>query len=327
MKKILLCEDEATFRTALHAVLTEEGFEVTDAVDGRAAQDILKLKKPFDLVISDIRMPRLNGIELLHWIKRTQPIPVILMTGFSELMETQEAHSLGADGFLPKPFGVADLRATIQALLPDDPTAPKPKPDLDELYCKIGIDDFISGSTIPYPIYVRLSATNYVMLAQKGEDLSNERISSYKSRNVHFLYLERRDFRKYVGMNLNLAHAMIATRHNIPLERKQRFLKHAGEMMVQKVFVDGIREEDFEAARIFMEGTLAVMSEQDEHMVLLEILANESEYLFSHSLAVGIFSGLIAKKMTYQSAQTMFRLTMGGLLHDIGLKEARQKSD
>jgi DNA-binding NtrC family response regulator len=103
-KRILVVDDDEIFRTALKSTLEAEGYQIAVAANGKIAQNLIGVET-FDSVISDIRMPEVNGIELLHFAKRTRPeLPVILMTGFAELEETNEAFQLGANQFLSKPF-------------------------------------------------------------------------------------------------------------------------------------------------------------------------------------------------------------------------------
>lgn len=75
-KKILVVEDDNTFRKTLIRTLQIEGFETEEAYDGDHAKQMLA-SKDIDLVISDIRMPKLHGIELLHYINREYDIPVL----------------------------------------------------------------------------------------------------------------------------------------------------------------------------------------------------------------------------------------------------------
>ncbi|MEN0059815.1 MAG: response regulator, partial [Bdellovibrio sp.] len=102
MKKILLVEDDEFFRAAVKSILASK-YEIMEASNGRVAQELIMMSTP-DLVISDIQMPHFSGIELLEWIQaKQQQVPVILMTGFSEILETTKAHQMGAKDFIPKP--------------------------------------------------------------------------------------------------------------------------------------------------------------------------------------------------------------------------------
>ena len=74
-QRILLVEDDEIFRSTLKGVLEQCGYKVTEAPNGKVAQNIFNLEE-FEAVISDIRMPELTGIQLLHWIKKPNPNPL-----------------------------------------------------------------------------------------------------------------------------------------------------------------------------------------------------------------------------------------------------------
>lgn len=105
-KKILLVEDDSSLRSLLKTILIREGFDVLEAEDGLVAKEILDINNnQFDMVIADIKMPQFSGVDLLEHSKNIRPsLKFILMTGFSEILESNKAQELGADGFLLKPF-------------------------------------------------------------------------------------------------------------------------------------------------------------------------------------------------------------------------------
>src|ERR1051325_323803 len=108
MGKILVVEDDNFFRDSLAAYMKERGHEVHPAPNGRVARDICGVQR-FDVILSDIRMPHLDGVELLKWVKSSCPMPFVLMTGFTNILETQSAYEIGADDFIAKPFKNAEL--------------------------------------------------------------------------------------------------------------------------------------------------------------------------------------------------------------------------
>lgn len=103
MAKILLVDDDDNLREILLETLTTAGHSVTSAANGQDAQSILDHQR-YDLIVSDVQMPILNGIELLQWIRAQAGTPVILMSGFSRLLELMKPKDIGAMAFLPKPF-------------------------------------------------------------------------------------------------------------------------------------------------------------------------------------------------------------------------------
>ena len=114
---ILLVDDDHSLRNMLSFVLGKEGYHVDEAVSGREALKRLKGRK-YDLVISDIRMPDLNGIELLKKIKtHEQELPVIMITAYAATHDAIEAMKLGAEDYIMKPFNLEELKIIINKSL------------------------------------------------------------------------------------------------------------------------------------------------------------------------------------------------------------------
>ena len=110
---VLVVEDDAELRSLLGWVLRGARFSVREAADGRAAQEEFLACRP-DVVISDLQMPELGGLELFAWIRSTgSRVPFIAMTGYGEISGVDHAQALGMAGFLTKPFD----REVVLALL------------------------------------------------------------------------------------------------------------------------------------------------------------------------------------------------------------------
>src|SRR5262245_43046320 len=102
--RILVVDDEDSIREFLEIMLKKEGYEVTTAEDGQRAFDLFK-KKNFDLVISDLQMPNMTGIELLKNIKDASPDTLFMMiTAFGTTETAVEAMKMGAYDYITKPF-------------------------------------------------------------------------------------------------------------------------------------------------------------------------------------------------------------------------------
>jgi two-component system response regulator AtoC len=111
--RILVVDDEPSIRTVLKAHLSRDGYDVAIASDGAEAVSALTAS-PFDLVISDLKMPGMSGLELLAWCIREQPgLPVVLITAHGTVDTAVEALKLGAQDFITKPFDLEELRLTV----------------------------------------------------------------------------------------------------------------------------------------------------------------------------------------------------------------------
>lgn len=111
---ILVVDDEGAIRYSISKTLQRVGYQVSSAASGEEALDLMDVHS-FDVVLTDIRMPGLSGVELLARIKERAPDSiVILMTGFASLSTAVEALRLGANDYLIKPSSSSDLRQSVQ---------------------------------------------------------------------------------------------------------------------------------------------------------------------------------------------------------------------
>ena len=116
-KTILVVEDEGFLREAIAYDLNLQGYQVMEATNGRTALESIDRQRP-DLVVSDIRMPEMSGIELLKELRKRDPfLPVVIfLTGYADLSR-EEALALGADAVFTKPFDRRELFKTIERML------------------------------------------------------------------------------------------------------------------------------------------------------------------------------------------------------------------
>ena len=118
--KVLICEDEEILLTAIEFRLRKQGFKVILASDGRQALEKIKTDKP-DLVIADIMMPHVTGLELIDHIRNDfkSDLPIIVISALEYDDVVLEASRLGADDFITKPFKPAELVLRVKRLFQD----------------------------------------------------------------------------------------------------------------------------------------------------------------------------------------------------------------
>lgn len=320
--KILVVEDDPTLRDTLKAILLTNNYDVYVAENGQVAKQFLLLEK-INFILSDIEMPHFSGIDLLEWVKKNRPTPMMLMTGFSRILETKTAAELGADEFLAKPFSIDELLAKISKYVGETNSSANTDKtkvdDLDAEFCKVPIEDFISEKDTDYGVFVRISNTRYIKIAHQGGKLSPDKIDALKAKGVTYLYIKKEDFPKLVGFTVLVSKAM----NNVamPSEKRLRFMRYTGEVVLEQIFVDGINEQSFRASKDFVMTTIDMVTKDDDISKTLELLNQHSDYLYSHSVAVSLFSVMIAHELGYKTPQILFKVALGGLLHDVGKKE------
>ncbi len=115
-KRILVVDDEASIVELLKFNLQREGYEVLDAPDGETAIQLVKSDRP-DLVILDVMLPGIDGIDTCQAIRRESNVPIIMLTAKSEEFDTVLGLSVGADDYMAKPFSTRELMARVKAIL------------------------------------------------------------------------------------------------------------------------------------------------------------------------------------------------------------------
>jgi DNA-binding NtrC family response regulator len=115
--RILVVDDEEALRMVLSSELEGEGYKVKSAADGREAISILTSNE-FDLVLLDIKMPNVDGFEVLKFSKERWPnTKIVMLTGFADLKNAIESKKLGAEDFISKPYDLVDLLTTVERVL------------------------------------------------------------------------------------------------------------------------------------------------------------------------------------------------------------------
>lgn len=117
MKRILIVDDQLGIRMLLTELLHREGFVTDQASNGREALALMK-EYAYDLILLDMKIPGMNGIEILRSIRRNSPgINVMMMTAYGELDMVEEAKNLGVLHYFAKPFDVEEIRSEVHKAL------------------------------------------------------------------------------------------------------------------------------------------------------------------------------------------------------------------
>ena len=128
--RILLVDDEQPIQTLLSFPLQRDGYEVVQASDGREALTRFS-EQQFDLVVLDVMMPRMDGLEVCRRLRARSSVPIIMLTAKSEEIDKVLGLELGADDYITKPFSMREFRSRVKAALrragmarPDDEEEP-----------------------------------------------------------------------------------------------------------------------------------------------------------------------------------------------------------
>jgi two-component system, OmpR family, KDP operon response regulator KdpE len=137
---ILVVDDEPQITRVLRTTLNAQGYEIRVANDGETALEIVKDFTP-DLVITDLMMPNMNGIELCRRLRKTSHVPILVLSVRGEERSKIEALDSGADDYITKPFSTGELLARVRAALRRAPsTAPELKTRIEAGDFRIDVD-------------------------------------------------------------------------------------------------------------------------------------------------------------------------------------------
>lgn len=114
--RVLIVEDDSGIADFLQLELEHEGFNVLHAEDGRKALELFESGSP-DIILLDIMLPKLNGLEVLRRIRKTSRVPVIMLTARGDTLDKVSGLDSGADDYLAKPFEIEELLARMRAVM------------------------------------------------------------------------------------------------------------------------------------------------------------------------------------------------------------------
>jgi two-component system response regulator PilR (NtrC family) len=198
MEKILVIDDEKSILDLLSVVFEKEGYLVETSLSATRAVDLIG-RKDFDLIISDIKMPKMNGMELLKYVRDNRPdIPVIMITAFGTIKQAVEALKAGAMDYVVKPFDVEELKIIVAQGLEKKRLKEENIFLKKELKKKYDFENMVGKSKTMKEIYnliEKVAVTDSTVLIS-GESGTGKEMAA---RAVHFLSTRRE--RSFVSLN------------------------------------------------------------------------------------------------------------------------------
>jgi len=268
--KILIIDSNQNFIDILNTHLVTLNFELLKTTSGKEAQSIMKMNKP-DLVLCDIAIHDINGIELLHWIDRElKDVKTILMTDDESIINNQEAIELGAFDLLLKPFSTEELDKSILRAFPnflmdseekDENLTPDAIP-----YLEISFEEFLTGHIAPVSVYIKLSDRKFVKIIHEKAKIENDIIEKYKSKGIKSIYVEKKEYSKYLDLSLR-ASQIVKNKKNISQKKKTKFFIHVSDTLQEKLYKDSFDAKDFASAEDFVTNSLEVACKDNAFLI------------------------------------------------------------
>ena len=183
----------------------------------------------------------------------------------------------------------------------------------------ISIDEFIDGISVPVDLHIRLGDSKFIVLQKKGQKTEKKQLGSYKDKEVKYLWVKKEEYSKISRQNITLA-GIAVSKENVNLNKKADILGAAAKSVFTELEHIGISPEIFHSAKQVTEVTMSLVENHNQLAKLLESFTRNEDPLLAHSMAVSAVSVMIGKAMGWEKRVTIEKLSLGGLLHDIGLK-------
>lgn len=227
MGNILIVEDDANIRKLVVVNLEKRGYKLSEAVDGNEAM-LLFRQYPFDLVLLDLVLPGISGVDVCTWIRSRSDTPIIVLSGLKDEGLKVTALDAGADDYITKPFGHEELLARVRAILRRSSTnvneTDQKKIQIDDLTIdfetrrvRIGEED-ISLTRTEYAILVEL-ANHPDAVVDHNNLLAHVWGPQYRDAN-HYLHIYLGRVRKKLGVHGDLIETIPGVGYRLQFNKK-----------------------------------------------------------------------------------------------------------
>jgi two-component system KDP operon response regulator KdpE len=215
MWKILIVDDDAQIRKLVRVNLEGRGYTVEEAMDGEDGIAHLKTST-YDLLILDLVMPGLSGIEVCTWVRERSDVPVIVLSAHDDEEQKVRALDAGADDFVTKPFGYEELLARIRAVrrrIPAAVPAIQPSNQIKVDGLVVGLDSrraFVNGNEM------HLTRTEFALLAELAQNLDS--VITHEELLARVWGPEYRESSHYLHVYLGRIRQKLGAEHSTLLE-------------------------------------------------------------------------------------------------------------
>jgi two-component system KDP operon response regulator KdpE len=228
MGNILIVEDDANIRKLVSVNLEKRGYKLMEAGDGNQAMHLFR-QHPFDLVLLDLVLPGISGVDLCTWIRTHSDTPIIVLSGLKDEDLKVTALDAGADDYITKPFGHEELLARVRAVLrrasPNSNETGRQKLQIKDLTIdfetrrvRIGEDD-VSLTKTEYAILVEL-ANHPDAVVDHNDLLARVWGPQYRDAN-HYLHIYLGRVRKKLGTHGDLLETIPGVGYRLQFNKKQ----------------------------------------------------------------------------------------------------------
>ncbi len=183
----------------------------------------------------------------------------------------------------------------------------------------VPIQDFIAGAITPVDLFVKLNDAKYVLVVKGKQKTDRDQLRTYENKTVEYLWVKKSEYGKIVANNMSIA-GIVINSATLETAQKSYILTQASASVFTELEHVGLGFESYSHSKQIVDATVALASSHRDLNDLLLGLKSASDILLQHSMAVAYVSVLIAYTLKWENKQTIEKLALGALLHDIGLK-------
>lgn len=191
--------------------------------------------------------------------------------------------------------------------------------DLDEMVA-VPVERFFSGLKTEVDVYIQLSDAKYVLITKAGEAFDLAQLQRYQVKNITHLHIRTDDYSSFLNKQVSIA-GIAVNNSEFAIEKKSNIVSKVAESVYQAIYQLNLNEKDLQSASEISNQVIALVESNTPLANLMESLQQSSEESLQHSVAVCFVAPMIAKKMEWTRKETLEKLSLGALLHDIGKKE------
>lgn len=187
------------------------------------------------------------------------------------------------------------------------------------VYMPIPISDFVQGITIPVDLYLRLNDEKFVLIAKAGTISDVRQFKNYQNREVIYIWVLKREYYKLSHQSISLA-GIALSKADLNDKQKTTLIAHSARTVFRQIEGVGLDLDTYNNAKQVTEAVVGLVETHKSFSDLFSSLKSFSDQLLAHSIAVAAIGTMIGHSLGYQKKATLEKLSLGGLLHDIGKK-------
>lgn len=314
---VLVVDDDPDILELVSETFEREGYLILRADNAAKALEICA-KEKIDVIVSDIRMPEVSGIQLFELLKEKN-IPFIVMTGDPATdLDLKKAHQRGIRAYFEKPFDEQHMLATLALVLYEKLEGEdKDKLVFESEYYKIPVQNLTDYSNVNEGVYLKVSANQYLKIATHPTKISSDKIAALNSKKIDCLYITKKDYAQSVSWGEKESN-FYAPNVRVSLEQKMALFGHLTEKYLDVIELEGADEKSLSSAKSAVESVLRFLVQTNDFYHVLSLLHNSAPDVLGHSIVVSVISVMMMKKIGWNKPTVLFKIAMAGFVHDIG---------